>query len=81
MEKISSNPANTQDGNIIVWLDFGPTAYINFGIASALSKIDKCNFIGIVSGKQDISFFSKSTNNSFSNIVILSRLLYREADF
>lgn len=57
METISSNLANTQDENVIVWLDFGPTAYINFGIAAALSKIDKFNLIGIVSAKQDVSFF------------------------
>lgn len=68
MEEISSNPANTQDGNIIVWLDFGPTAYINFGITSALSKIDKCNFIGIVSDKQDISFFQNQQITPFQKL-------------
>lgn len=68
MEKISSNNANKQHENIIVWLDFGPTAYINFGIASALSKIDKCNFIGIVSGKQDISFFQNQQITPFQTL-------------
>ncbi len=68
MSKISSNPVNMQDGNIIVWLDFGPTAYINFGIASALSKIDKCNFIGIVSGKQDVSFFQNQQMTPFQKL-------------
>ncbi len=69
MGKISSNQANTQDENIVVWLDFGPTAYINFGIASALSKIDKCNFIGIVSGKQDISFFQNQQIIPFQTLL------------
>ena len=35
-----SNQTNTQNETMLVWLDFGPTAYINFGIASALSKIE-----------------------------------------
>ena len=68
MKKIPSNQTNTQDGNVIVWLDSGPTAYINFGIASALSKIDKYNFIGIVSGKQDISFFQNQQITPFRTL-------------
>ena len=68
MGNISSNQSNTQDGNVIVWLDSGPTAYINFGIASALSKIDKCNFIGIVSDKQDLSFFQNQQITSFQKL-------------
>lgn len=68
MEKISSNQVNTQDENVLVWLDFGPTAYINFGVATALSKIDTCNFIGIVSGKQDISFFQNQQITPFQKL-------------
>jgi hypothetical protein len=67
--KITSSQANTQGKNIIVWLDFGPTAYINFGIVSALSKIDKFNFIGIVSTKQDISFFQNQQITPFQTLL------------
>ena len=69
MEKISSNQTNTQDENIIVWLDSGPTAYINFGITSALSKIDKFNFIGIVSTKEDIDFFQNQQITPFQTLM------------
>lgn len=63
-----SNQANTQNKNIVVWLDFGPTAYINFGISSALSKIDNYNFIGIVSDKQDMNFFKNQQITSFEKL-------------
>lgn len=69
MEITSSKPARTQGENIIVWLDFGPTAYINFGIVSALSKIEKFNFIGIVSAKQDISFFQNQQMTPFQTLL------------
>ena len=63
-----SNQTNTQNETMLVWLDFGPTAYINFGIASALSKIDKCNFIGIVSGKKDVNFFQNQQITPFQKL-------------
>jgi len=69
MEKIFSYPPNIQDENVIVWLDFGPTAYINFGISSALSKIDKYNFIGIASSKQDVDFFQNQRITPFQKLL------------
>lgn len=69
MGTISSNQTNTQGENIIVWLDFGPTAYINFGIVSALSKIDKFNLIGIVATRQDISFFQNQQMTPFQTLL------------
>lgn len=66
---ISSNPANTEGENVIVWLDSGPTAYTNFGIVSALSKIDEFNLIGIVSTKQDISFFQNQQITPFQALL------------
>lgn len=65
-----SNQINTQNKNVIIWLDFGPLAYLNFGIASALSKIENYNFIGIVSEKQDMSFFENQ------QIIPFQKLLY-----
>ena len=38
-----TNQTDKQNKNVIVWLDFGPLAYLNFGIASALSKIENYN--------------------------------------
>lgn len=56
--------------NVVVWLDFGPYAYINFGIISALSKLEQFNFIGIVTTKSDVDFFQKQ------GIVSFNKLLY-----
>ena len=33
--------------NVLVWLDQGPYAYINLGIATSLSKLDNFNFYGM----------------------------------
>lgn len=62
MEKIIENNqpdkmSNLEKENIIVWLDFDAYAYVNFGIISALSKLDKFNFIGIVANQVNLSFF------------------------
>jgi hypothetical protein len=56
--------------NIIVWLDFGAYAYINLGIISALSKLGKFNFIGLVATQEHISFFQNQ------RIVPFKELLY-----
>ena len=69
MEKIPDNQIKTLNENVIVWLDFGPTAYINFGITSALSKIKNYNFVGIVSGKQDLSFFKNQQIIPFQSLL------------
>lgn len=55
---------------VLVWLDFGPYAYMNFGIISELSKLDKFEFIGIVTTRQDISFFQNQ------NIIPFEKLIY-----
>lgn len=69
METISYNQPSTQAENIVVWLDFGPYAYINFGIISALSKLNKSNFIGIVTTRQDISFFQNQQIIPFQKLI------------
>jgi len=58
-----------EPSNILVWLDQGPYAYINLGITSALSKLDKFNFYGIVATHQDISFFNNQKNTIFNEII------------
>ncbi len=71
MEKtISNNQPDTQNENIVVWLDFDAYAYINFAIISALSKLGKFNFIGIVTTQQDINFFQNQ------QIIPFKKLLY-----
>ncbi|MEM2159945.1 MAG: hypothetical protein QXN55_03210 [Candidatus Nitrosotenuis sp.] len=68
---ILSNQNNHKKGeNVLVWLDFDTYAYINFGIISALSKLDKFNFIGIVTTPQDINFFQNQ------QIIQFKKLLY-----
>ncbi|MEW6044617.1 MAG: hypothetical protein AB1608_10175 [Thermoproteota archaeon] len=52
-----------------MWLDFGPYAYINFGIVSTLSKLSKFNFVGIVTTQQDVSFFQNQQITSFQKLI------------
>jgi len=55
---------------VLVWLDFGPYAYFNFGVISALSKLDEIEFIGIVTIKKDINFFQNQ------NLIKFKKILY-----
>ena len=55
--------------NILVWLDFDGYSYINFGIIIELAKLDKYDFIGVVTTKQDISFFKNQKILSFKKII------------
>jgi hypothetical protein len=56
--------------NILVWLDFDAYSYVNFGIVNYLSKNNEFNFTGIVTTKQDISFFENQ------NILKFEKLFY-----
>ena len=74
MEKIIENNqpdkmSNLEKENIIVWLDFDAYAYVNFGIISALSKLDKFNFIGIVANQVNLSFFQNQQIISFKKLI------------
>jgi len=70
-----------ENENIIVWLDFNAYAYTNFGIISALSKLDKFNFIGIVADKQDISFFQNQQIVSFEKLIYYPECYIDKKDF
>lgn len=61
---------NSKKENILVWLDFDAYSYVNFGIANSLSKNKEFNLIGIVTTKQDISFFKNQ------NILKFEKLFY-----
>lgn len=63
------NQSNGHGENVMVWLDFDTYAYTNFGIISALSKLDKFDFIGIVTTPQDISFFQNQQIVSFKKLL------------
>ncbi len=54
---------------ILVWLDFGPYAYFNFGIISALSKLDEFEFIGIATIKKDMIFFQNQKLIKFKKLL------------
>jgi len=58
-----------EKNEVLVWLDFGPYAYINFGIIAELSKLDKFDFIGIVTTRQDLSFFQNQKIISFKELI------------
>lgn len=61
------SPSNKK--NIVVWLDFDAYSYINFGVINALSKINNFNFIGIVTTKQDMSFFQNQKKIQFKELI------------
>ena len=69
MEKTISDQSDAQIENIVVWLDFDTYAYTNFAIISALSKLNKFNFIGIVTTQQDMSFFQNQQIIPFKKLV------------
>ncbi len=54
---------------ILVWLDFGPYAYFNFGIMSALSKLNEFEFIGIVTIKNNFVFFQTQKFIKFKKLL------------
>ncbi|MEM2160702.1 MAG: hypothetical protein QXN55_07100 [Candidatus Nitrosotenuis sp.] len=54
---------------ILAWLDFGPYAYVNFGIISELSKLNNFDFVGIVTTRQDMSFFQNQKIIPFKKII------------
>ena len=66
MEKFETN---NKKENIVVWLDFDAYSYINFGIIIELAKLDKYNFIGVVTTKQDMSFFENQEILPFKKII------------
>ena len=59
----------TKKTRILVWLDFGPYAYFNFGVISALSKLDEFEFVGIVTIKKDLIFFQNQKLIKFEKLL------------
>ena len=66
MEKFETN---NKKENILVWLDFDAYSYVNFGIVIELAKLDKYDFIGVVTTKQDMSFFENQKILPFKKII------------
>jgi len=60
---------NQKIKTVLVWLDFGPYAYFNFGVIHALSKLKKFEFIGIVTTKKDMSFFQNQKIIKFKKLI------------
>lgn len=77
----SKNNTKLENENIIVWLDFAPYAYINFGIISALSKLDKFNLIGIVATQDDLDFFRNQQLISFKELVYYPECYINKSSF
>ena len=65
---IINNISKNESSNILFWLDQGPYAYINLGVASSLSKLGKFDFFGIVATKQDISFLNNQKITPFKEV-------------
>ena len=68
IENIQSDKISDEK-NILVWLDFDAYAYVNFGIIAALSKLDKFNFIGIVTNHENLSFFQNQQIIPFKKLI------------
>ncbi len=77
----SDKTSNLEKENIVVWLDFDAYAYINFGIISALSKLDKSNLIGIVATKQDMSFFQNQQIVEFKKLFYYPECYIKKSSF
>ena len=60
---------NSEKENILVWLDFDAYSYMNFGIIIELAKLAKYDFIGVVTTKQDMSFFENQKSKCFMLVV------------
>ena len=54
---------------ILVWLDFGPYPYLHLGLISKISELEKFDFIGIITRKQDMEFFEKQEFIKFKKLL------------
>jgi len=79
MEKFEIN--NKKKENILVWLDFDAYSYFNFGVIIELAKLDKFDFIGIVTTKQDMSFFEHQKIISFKKLIYYPDCYIKKSDF
>lgn len=68
MEKFQKE-TKSQKKNIIVWLDFDAYSYLNFATIIELAKLDEFEFIGIVTTKQDMSFFQNQKIIKFKKLI------------
>ena len=73
--------SKSESPNVLVWLDQGPYAYINLGIATSLSKLDNFNFYGVVATHQDISFFNNQKNLNFHEIIYYPDCYIKKSSF
>ena len=66
---------------VIVWLDQGPYAYVNLGVASSLSKLAKFDFFGIVATHQDVSFLNNQKIIPFREIMYYPNCYLKKSSF
>jgi len=72
---------NSEKENILVWLDFDAYSYVNFGAIIELAKLDKFDFIGIVTTKQDMSFFEHQKIIPFKKLIYYPDCYINKSDF
>ncbi len=78
MEKFETN---NKKENILVWLDFDAYSYVNFGVIIELAKLEKFDFIGIVTTKQDMSFFEHQEIIKFKKLIYYPDCYIKKSDF
>jgi len=66
--ELKHNLSVEENTPILAWLDFDAYSYINFGIISELSKLDKFDFIGVVAAKSDLDFFQNQQFTPFKKL-------------
>lgn len=67
--------------NLLIWLDFDAYSYVNFGVIIELAKLDKFDFIGIVTTKQDMSFFENQKIIPFKKLIYYPDCYINKSDF
>ena len=66
---------------ILVWLDFDAYSYFHLGLISKISELEKFDFIGIVTRKQDMGFFEKQKFIKFKKLLYYPDCYIRKSSF
>ena len=66
---------------ILVWLDFDAYSYFHLGVISKLSELEKFDFIGIITRKQDMGFFEKQKFIKFKKLLYYPDCYIKKSSF
>ena len=66
---------------ILVWLDFDAYSYFHLGLISKLSNLEKFDFIGIITRKQDMKFFENQKFVKFKKLFYYPDCYIKKSSF